>query len=104
MLAVITTQIELRRGNFLDRKAAQQLTETVIRGQSKTFFYSLADWPAETYQVEVGDASLDARQMALEIERRSIQDKFTFQRVNNLVRILPACWLILSSSSCCQSG
>jgi hypothetical protein len=45
----------------------------------------LADWPAETYQIEVGDASLDARQMALEIERRSIQDKFSFQRVNNLV-------------------
>lgn len=32
----------------------------------------LVDWPAETYQVSVGDASLDARQQALEKIRRDL--------------------------------
>ena len=36
----MTTHIELRQGNFLDRKAAQRLTEHMIRGQSKTFYFA----------------------------------------------------------------
>ncbi|MDD5370416.1 MAG: hypothetical protein PHQ40_15140, partial [Anaerolineaceae bacterium] len=36
----------------------------------------LADWPAETYQVSMADASLKAREFALEETRRQIQDAF----------------------------
>ena len=35
----------------------------------------LSNWPAETYQVEVGDASLDAHQTALAIEKQRAQQK-----------------------------
>ena len=35
----------------------------------------ISNWPAETYQVEVGDASLDARQTALVIEKKRAQQK-----------------------------
>jgi predicted RNA-binding Zn-ribbon protein involved in translation (DUF1610 family) len=35
----------------------------------------LSNWPAETYQIEVGDASLDARQSALEIKKRQLLQK-----------------------------
>jgi len=35
----------------------------------------LSNWPAETYQVEVGDASLDARQTALAVEKQRAQQK-----------------------------
>ena len=36
----MTALIELHRENFLDRNTAQQLTERVIRGQSKTFYFA----------------------------------------------------------------
>ena len=35
----------------------------------------ISNWPAETYQVEVGNASLNARQTALAIEKRRILQK-----------------------------
>ena len=35
----------------------------------------LSNWPAETYQVEVGNASLDARETALAIEKQRAQQK-----------------------------
>jgi hypothetical protein len=35
----------------------------------------LSNWPAETYQIEVGDASLNARQAALAIKKKQIQQK-----------------------------
>jgi DNA-directed RNA polymerase subunit RPC12/RpoP len=35
----------------------------------------LSNWPAETYQIEVGDASLDARQAALAIEKNKVLQK-----------------------------
>jgi DNA-directed RNA polymerase subunit RPC12/RpoP len=35
----------------------------------------LSNWPAETYQVEVGDASLDARETALAIEKQRARQK-----------------------------
>jgi DNA-directed RNA polymerase subunit RPC12/RpoP len=39
----------------------------------------LADWPAETYQINVGDASLEARQEAVARLRQDIQDGFFTQ-------------------------
>jgi uncharacterized CHY-type Zn-finger protein len=44
----------------------------------------LADWPAETYQISVGDASLIARQAALEKTRKRIEQGL-FERTRNLV-------------------
>ncbi len=35
----------------------------------------LSNWPAETYQIEVGDASLNARQAVLAIKKRQITQK-----------------------------
>jgi len=35
----------------------------------------LSNWPAETYQIEVGDASLDARQAALTFKKKQVQQK-----------------------------
>jgi len=35
----------------------------------------LSNWPAETYQIEVGDASLDARQAALAVEKKRLIQK-----------------------------
>jgi DNA-directed RNA polymerase subunit RPC12/RpoP len=34
----------------------------------------LADWPAETYQISVGDASLKARQIAFQMEKQEARD------------------------------
>jgi tetratricopeptide (TPR) repeat protein len=47
----------------------------------------LANWPAETYQVAMADASLDARQEALKIER------------DRIIASLPESWRNLSVSS-----
>jgi hypothetical protein len=44
----------------------------------------LASWPSETYHIQVGDASLDARQIVLEQERARILDRF-FAPVRDLV-------------------
>lgn len=43
----------------------------------------LADWPAETYQVSVGDASLEARRWTYEFEKRSVSDRM-LRRVRDL--------------------
>ena len=44
----------------------------------------LSNWPAETYQITLSDAALDARQQALQNERQSLQQSFT-RPVRNLV-------------------
>jgi DNA-directed RNA polymerase subunit RPC12/RpoP len=44
----------------------------------------LANWPAETYQVEVGNASLDARLIALEEFKMKVQSRIP-SAVNNVV-------------------
>jgi DNA-directed RNA polymerase subunit RPC12/RpoP len=44
----------------------------------------LADWPAETYQIALGDASLSARQLALNRQRERIQSEIPFA-VHDLV-------------------
>lgn len=43
----------------------------------------LADWPAETYQISVGDASLEARRWTYEFEKQSVR-----QRISRRVRDL----------------
>ena len=43
----------------------------------------LADWPAETYTIAVGDASLEARSWTYEFEKQSVRDRF-LQPVRNL--------------------
>jgi DNA-directed RNA polymerase subunit RPC12/RpoP len=42
----------------------------------------LADWPAETYQVELGDASLEARQLARERMRQRVDERILEQHRN----------------------
>ena len=37
----------------------------------------LSNWPAETYQITLSDAALDARQQAQQNERQSLQQSFT---------------------------
>lgn len=48
----------------------------------------LADWMAETYQIPVGDASLNARKAVLEVEKEQIPNQYN-ERITNL-RIDPA--------------
>lgn len=43
----------------------------------------LADWPAETYQVQLGDASLEAREAALIFSRQQVEDGI-FEQHRNL--------------------
>jgi hypothetical protein len=38
----------------------------------------LADWPAESYQISLSDASLDARQLVLTKTRKSLTEKIPF--------------------------
>jgi DNA-directed RNA polymerase subunit RPC12/RpoP len=45
----------------------------------------LADWPAETYQVELGDAALEARRLAFAAEQQRARHKLPFEQVRNLV-------------------
>ena len=42
----------------------------------------LADWPAETYQIELGDASLDTRQIARDQMRQRVDDRIMEQHRN----------------------
>ncbi len=42
----------------------------------------LADWPAETYQVELGDASLEARKIARDQMRQRVDDRIMEQHRN----------------------
>jgi hypothetical protein len=44
----------------------------------------LADWPAETYQVQVSQAALEARQQAYQREQERARSKMFFQEVRNL--------------------
>ena len=44
----------------------------------------LADWPAETYQETVGDASLEARQYAFQKEQDKVKNKLLGQQVRDL--------------------
>jgi predicted RNA-binding Zn-ribbon protein involved in translation (DUF1610 family) len=43
----------------------------------------LADWPAETYQISVGDASLEARRWTYEFEKQSVRQRM-LRRVRDL--------------------
>ena len=43
----------------------------------------LADWPAETYTINVGDASLEARRWTYEFEKNSVRGRF-LQSVRDL--------------------
>lgn len=43
----------------------------------------LVDWAAETYQIPMSDASLNARQVALEMSRKQVEDNFV-EQVRNL--------------------
>jgi len=54
-----------------DLSAAQPFTEGY-----------LADWPAETYQIELGDASLDARQITRDQMRQRVDDRILEQHRN----------------------
>jgi len=44
----------------------------------------LADWPAETYQVTVGDASLEARMCAFQKEQERVKARLMLQQVRDL--------------------
>ncbi len=44
----------------------------------------LADWPAETYQVTVGDASLEARMCAFQKEQERVKVRLMLQQVRDL--------------------
>jgi DNA-directed RNA polymerase subunit RPC12/RpoP len=44
----------------------------------------LADWPAETYQVTVGDASLEARKQAYQKEQEKVRHKLYGDQVRDL--------------------
>lgn len=44
----------------------------------------LADWPAETYQVTIGDASLEARQFAYLKEQERVRARLVMQKVRDL--------------------
>lgn len=44
----------------------------------------LADWPAETYQKTVGDASLEARQSAYQKEQAKVKNKLLYDKVRDL--------------------
>jgi len=44
----------------------------------------LADWPAETYEVTIGDASLDARQFAFHKEQERVKARLMLQQVRDL--------------------
>ena len=45
----------------------------------------LSDWPAETYQVQLGDAALDARSQAFQAEQEKGRRKLFGQQVRDLV-------------------
>jgi predicted RNA-binding Zn-ribbon protein involved in translation (DUF1610 family) len=60
----------------LCEECAAELREFDLRKAPAFDERYLADWPAETYQVNLGDASLEARSWTYEFEKQSVRDRF----------------------------
>lgn len=70
-------------------EACKEIVNTFqLAGMVNFDSHYLADWMAETYQISVGDASLNARKTVLEAEKEQIPNQYS-ERISNL-RINPA--------------
>ncbi|MHB8112820.1 MAG: hypothetical protein ACYDHA_05090, partial [Bellilinea sp.] len=70
-------------------EASKEIVNTFqLAGMVNFDSHYLADWMAETYQIPVSDASLNARKTVLEAEKQQIPNQYN-QQISNL-RINPA--------------